>query len=229
MEYWLGTQLDLTTNVSTLSDDDIVKWAIETETFNQTHETDDSLMKMRVHFSIYNFTGEKRYAFTSTDNHVHINTAHDAVFLLGDFSKEYYWRSIRPYFIDREMELGDILWIDGFDEKGKIKLASSREVRELHNGSRLMVCGYPMTGIGDNSFTSTSGSIRRESKANSENLFFESNINHGYSGGPVLIKTSRGIAAAGVVSRVDSVSSGLYKWAVPVTEIKMKKGGVNNE
>ena len=229
VEYWLGTQLDLTTDVSTLSDDDIVKWAIETETYNQTHEPGDSLMIMRVHFSIYDFTGEKRYAFSSTDDHVHINTAHDAVFLLGDFSEEYYWRSIRPYFVEREMELGDILWIDGFDEKGKVKLASSEDVKKLHNGSRLMVCGYPMTGIGDNSFTSTSGSIRRESKANSENLFFESNINHGYSGGPVLIKTSGGIAAAGVVSRVDSVSSGLYKWAVPVTEIKLTKGGVNNE
>ena len=71
--------------------------------------------------------------------------------------------------------------------------------------------------------------MRRETKAKTENLFFESNINHGYSGGPVLVKTSGGIAAVGVVSRVDSVSSGLFKWAVPVTEIKLKKGGNDNE
>ena len=229
VEYWLGTQLDLTTDVSSLSDDDVVKWAIETETFNQTHETRDSLMIMRAYFSIYDFTGEKRHAFTSTDNNVHINTAHDAVFLLGDFSQEYYWRSIRPYFVDREMELGDILWIDGFEEKGKVRLATSEDVKKLHNGTRLMICGYPMTGIGDNKFTSTGGSIRRATQAKTENLFFESNINHGFSGGPVLIKTSGGIAAAGVVSRVDSVSSGLFKWAVPITEITQTKGGANNE
>lgn len=229
VEYWLGSQLDLTTDVGSLNDEDIVNWAIETETFNQTHDQEDSLMRLRVYFSIYDFMGEKRYAFTSTNDHVHINTAHDAVFLLGDFNEEYYWRSIRPYFVEREMELGDILWIDGFAEKGKVRLATDKEVKRLHNGSRLMICGYPMTGIGDNSFTSTGGIIRRETKAKTENLFFESNINHGYSGGPVLIKTSGGIAVAGVVSRVDSVSSGLYKWAVPVTEIKQTKGGTNDE
>lgn len=229
VEYWLGSKLDLTTDVGSLSNDDIIKWAIETETFNQTHEMSDSMMSLRVYFSICDFMGEKRYAFTSTDDNVHINTAHDAVFLLGDFSEEYYWRSIRPYFVDREMELGDILWIEGFNEKGKVRLATVEEMKELENGTRLMVCGYPMTGFGDNNFTSTGGSIRREARAKSENLFFESNINHGYSGGPVLVKTSSGIAAVGVVSRVDSVSSGLYKWAVPVTEIKQTKGGDRNE
>ena len=229
VEYWLGTQLDLTTDVQSLSNDDVVKWAIETETFNQTHAPDDSMMVMRVYFSIYDFMGEKRYRLTSTDGRVHINTAHDAVFLLGDFNEEYYWRSIRPYFVEREMELGDILWIDGFAEKGKVRLATSEDVKKLRNGTRLMVCGYPVTGIGNNTFTSTGGSIRREAKAKTENLFFESNINHGYSGGPVLIKTSGGIVAAGVVSRVDSVSSGLYKWAVPVTEIKLTEGGDDNE
>lgn len=229
VEYWLGTQLDLTTDASSLSNDDIVRWAIENETFNQTHETSDSLMTMRVYFSIYDFMGEKRYAFCSTDSQVHINTSHDAVFLLGDFNKEYYWRSIRPYFVEREMELGDILWIDGLDEKGKVCLASSEDLKKLRNGSRLMVCGYPLTGIGDNNFTSTGGVMRRKTKAKTENLFFESNINHGYSGGPVLVKTSSGIVAVGVVSRVDSVSSGLFKWAVPVTEIKLTKGGNDNE
>ena len=229
VEYWLGTQLDLTTNVSSLSEDDVVKWAIEAETFNQTHEIGDSMMIMRVYFSLYDFMGEKRYAFTSRDPQVHINTSHDAVFLLGDFNKEYYWRSIRPYFVEREMELGDILWINGLEEQGKVCLASNEDVKKLRNGSRLMVCGYPLTGIGDNNFTSTGGIIRREANAKTENLFFESNINHGYSGGPVLVKTSSGIVAVGVVSRVDSVSSGLFKWAVPVTEIKLKKGGNDNE
>ena len=58
---------------------------------------------------------------------------------------------------------------------------------------------------------------------NNENLFFESNINHGFSGGPVLMKSGSDVVAVGVVSRVDSVSNGLYKLAVPISELKRKK------
>ena len=55
-------------------------------------------------------------------------------------------------------------------------------------------------------------------------ILMEADINHGFSGAPVLKKTKDGIVAIGVVSKVDSTSGGLYKWAVPVTEIqKLKK------
>ena len=76
--------------------------------------------------------------------------------------------------------------------------------------------------------TFTEGTLRRNASAETENLFFESNINHGFSGGPVLTKSQGSIMAIGVVSRVDSVSSGLYKWAVPVTEI-LKQANENKE
>jgi len=228
VEYWLGTALDLTTRVSRLDDDDIVKWAIETETFNQTHEN-DSTMRLKVYFSVYDCIGEKKYAFCSTDSRVHINTAHDGIFMLADFDEQYYWRSIRPYFVERKMELGDILWIDGIADRGKVRLATDEEIAKLHNGSQLMICGYPMTGIADDHLTCTGGIIRRKVNHEAENLFFEGNINHGYSGGPVFIKTGNGIAAAGVVSRVDSVSSGLFKWAVPVSQIHHTQGGPSHE
>jgi hypothetical protein len=61
------------------------------------------------------------------------------------------------------------------------------------------------------------------------NLVFESNINHGFSGAPVFAKIGKEILAVGVVSRVDSVSSGLYKWAVPVTAMKKSKGEEDND
>ena len=78
--------------------------------------------------------------------------------------------------------------------------------------------------------TFTEGSIRRNAQTEAENLFFESNINHGFSGGPVLMKVGSDIVAIGVVSRVDSISNGLYKWAVPITEInREKKEGQNCE
>lgn len=222
VEYWIGENLDLTTKVADLPEDDIVRWAIEAETFNQCH-TPDSVMQLKVFFSLYDFMNNQKYAFCSTDSLVHINRERDGVFMLADFSQDYYWRSIRPYFTDRQMELGDILWIDSISEQGDIRLANKDELKEIKNGTKLMICGYPITGIGDKRMTSTEGTIRRSASAESENLFFESNINHGFSGGPVLMKSGTDVVAVGVVSRVDSISSGLYKWAVPVSEVKSEK------
>lgn len=221
VEYWIGTNFDLTTRVSDLDENDIVRWAIETETFNQSHER-DSIRQLQVFFSFYDFIGNKKYSFSSTDDHVHINKDKDGVFLLADFSQDYYWRSVRPYFKDREMELGDILWIDGLKE-GKVRVANKEQIQNVKNGTKLMICGYPMTGIGNKQMTFTEGTIRRHASAESENLFFESNINHGFSGGPVLMKDGNDVVVVGVVSRVDSISSGLYKWAVPITEVKSEE------
>lgn len=222
VEYWIGTNLDLTTKVADLDENDIVRWTIEAETFNQSHEN-DSVRQVQVFFSIFDFMGNKKYSFASTDNQVHINRDKDGVFMLADFSQDYYWRSVRPYFEDRQMELGDILWIDGLKERGMVEMANQEQIDNVKNGTKLMICGYPMTGIGDKQMTFTEGTIRRNASAESENLFFESNINHGFSGGPVLMKDGNDVVAIGVVSRVDSVSSGLYKWAVPVSEVKSKE------
>lgn len=222
VEYWIGTNLDLTTKVAALGEDDIVRWAIETETFNQLHDK-DSVRQLQVFFSLFDFMGNKKYSFTSTDKQVHMNKDKDGVFMLADFTQDYYWRSVRPYFKDRQMELGDILWIDGIKEEGKVSLAGPEQMQNVKNGTKLMICGYPMTGIGDKRMTFTEGTIRRNAQTDSENLFFESNINHGFSGGPVLMKAGSDIVAIGVVSRVDSISSGLYKWAVPISEVRGKK------
>jgi len=219
VEYWIGTNLDLTTKVLDLKEDDIVRWAIEVETFNQTHDL-DSAIQLQVFFSVFDFMGNQRYSFSSNNKQVHINNDKDGLFLLADFSQDYYWRSVQPYFNDRQMELGDILWVDGLSEQGKIKLASLDQIHNIKKGTKLMICGYPMTGICDIRMTFTEGTIRRNTLAESENLFFESNINHGFSGGPVLMKDGDEIVAVGVVSRVDSISGGLYKWAVPVSEVK---------
>ena len=221
VEYWIGTNLDLTTKVSSLDEDDIVRWAIETETFNQTHDRDSAMLQ--VFFSIFDFMGNKKYSFDTTNKRVHINKDNDGVFYIADFSQESYWRTIKPYFINRKMELGDILWIDGLPEEGKMKTANHSQMEKVKCGTKLMICGYPQTGIGDKRMISTEGTIRRRASANTENLFFESNINHGFSGGPVLMKDGNEVIVIGVVSRVDSVSSGLYKWAVPITEVRNKR------
>ena len=230
VEFWLGRNLNLTTKVSEMPEDDIVRWAVETETYNQHQpESSDTTMTLKVWFSLYNFLGEKKYSFSSTDPRVHINREYDGIFQLADFSEDYYWRSIRPYFTDKKMSMADILWIENIAERGRVKLAEENVTRGLKRGEKLMICGYPMTGNRDRSVVFESGSIKRDVSADVENIFFESNINHGFSGGPVLVKSGNNIVAVGVVSCVDSVSSGLFKWAVPVTEIREKKGGNADE
>ncbi len=228
VEYWIGASVDLTRKYKSLADDDIVKWAIETETFNQAQH-EDSTMQLRAFFSIYDFMGEQKFAFHSADPRVHINTAKDGIFLLADFNQDYYWRTIQPYFQDSQMEMGDVLWIDGFAEKGKIALASEQELQELPKGASLMVCGYPITNSNTRRVTYSEGTIKQDLHPEAENIVFEANINHGFSGGPVLTKTSDGIVAVGIVSRVDSISSGIFKRAVPSSVILNMKGGPDNE
>ena len=224
VEYWIGYNLDLTTKVDDMDDDDIVRWAIDTESFNHGNE-EDTVKMMRVHFSVYDFMGEKRSSFCSTDSCVHINREHDGVFMLADFNNEYYWRTVRPYFEDREMELGDILWISGIEGTGKIETLDDIKTNNIKRGTRIIICGFPMTGNGDKRAVFAEGTIMQDIDDSNKNIVFEGNINHGFSGGPLLMKTSDGIKAIGIVSRVDSVSSGIFKWAVPITEIGLKKGG----
>ena len=221
VEFWLGENLDLTTKVAGLSKDDVVRWAIETETFNQNHqELSDSVMQLKVYFSIYNFLGEKVCSLNSNDSRVHTNRENDGVFVMADFSCEYYWRSINPYFTDRKMALGDILWVEDFGEKGAIKIGDLKVLEKMKRGTRLMVCGYPMAMTNDLKVTMADGTIKQEVDVEKENLVFESNINHGFSGAPMFVRENGDVLAVGVVSRADSVSGGVFKWAVPITQIK---------
>ena len=224
VEYWLGENLDLTTEISRMPEDDVLRWAIETETFNQKHKINgDSIMQMNVYFSIYDSNNSMLKTYASTDSCVHINKDKDGVFLMADFENDYYWRSIRPYFKNRKMAMGDILWIDDATINGQVAIATAEEMSTITMGTKLMICGYPKTESGNKQMIPATGSIKSNLNPNTENLFFESNINHGYSGGPVLMKYRDNIVAIGVVSCVDSISSGLFKWAVPVSVMTNNK------
>lgn len=222
VEYWITKNIDLTTNINELPKDDIIRWAIETETFNQTHAPDSSKC-LRVFFTLYDFLGNRKCSYSSTDKTVKMRTERDGIYQLADFSNDYYWRSIRPCFVDRQMELDDILWIDSVGEGGKVRLANDSDLEQVQNGMPLVIFGYPMTDKGNKRIIFTEGTIRRSTSEDNTMLSFESNITHGFSGGPVLMKSGGDIVAIGVVSRVDSISSGIYKSAVPTTEILQQK------
>lgn len=223
IEYWIGKNLDLTTKVKNLPDDDIVKWALLSEKFMQERESEEVSQLLRVFFSIYEeqMPDEPIFSFCSTDSNVHINRYHDGILQLADFSDDYYWRSVRPYFSDLEMELGDIAYMD-VNIAGKIELADSVSISHLNQSSEVAVLGYPNNASGKK-VTFATGAVK-ENRADTLNrvnpdIQFEANITHGFSGGPVFIRLKDKIVVAGVVSKIDT-ETGIYKKAVPVTEIE---------
>lgn len=223
VEYWLADDFDLTTDVASLADNDIHRWAVLTETHNQEAEQSEPYL-LRVFCSVYapDSLTTPVFRFTSTDSNVHINRAHDGVLPLADLETCYYWRTLRPYFQNHQMELGDIMSVD-VERKGSIELADGDELTAMRQGRPVAFLGFPMTGDGELLQTPAKGSLRRDARMVTgapRSLSFEGSINHGFSGGPVFCRSKRGLVAIGVVSRVDSISSGIYKWGVPITEIQ---------
>lgn len=221
IEYWIGDDIDLRTKVSGMSDNDIRKWAILCEKYMQERENKDSSQQLRVFFSIYDYhmPDEPVYCFSSTDSCVHVNRSHDGILEFADFSENYYWRTIRPYFSNWEMELGDIVYID-VDQKGKIELADSAMIAQLNQSSVIAVLGFPNKSSGKE-VTYEAGRVienRFDTVKVNLDIQFEANITHGFSGGPIFICHDKKIYAAGVVSKIDT-DNGIYKKAVPVTEI----------
>ena len=225
VEYWIGENFDLTVDPENLEKDDIRRWAIEAESSKMACEDSVSYF-IKVFCSIYDFLGNKVSNFTSTDTDtIYINNEHDGIFQLANFEKEYYWRTIRPYFNDMSMSLGDIIIIKApeVDVKGAIKLGNKEDLKASVRGTNLVMCGFPVTEGNRSNVIFAKGVVKQDCN-DSTIILMEADINHGFSGAPVLKKTKNGIVAIGVVSKVDSTSGGLYKWAVPVTEIqKFKK------
>lgn len=223
IEYWIGDDIDLTTKVKNLPDDDIVKWAILSEKFMQERENEEVSQQLRVFYSVYEeqMPDEPIFSFSSTDSNVHINRYHDGILQLADFSDDYYWRTVRPYFSDLEMELGDIVYMD-VNIVGKIETADSASIAQLNQSSEVAVLGYPNNTSGKK-ISFESGSIKEDrtgtSDRNHPDLLFKATIFPGYSGGPVFIKANGKIVVAGVVSKIDS-DNGVLKKAVPITEIE---------
>ena len=230
IEFWLNRKISRITNVEGLNDDDIVKWAIKASTYMNCHEEQkDTVMALKTYCSVYNpdSLDSPLFVFHSMESRVHINRVHDIISTIPDYSGNYYWRSIIPRSNsnDREAELGDIAYID-VGEKGTIVLADSMRLSNIAEGTDIVFLGFPQNGIGDRTLMYEDGKITREVAKDgiSQNLYVKGEINPGFSGGPVMARINNKIVAIGVTSRVDSISNGVYKWVVPVSEIaEMRK------
>lgn len=228
IEFWLNRKISRVTNVAQLDDDDIIKKAIEADTYMFCRdEQNDTVMALKTYCSVYNpdSLDSPLFVFHSLESRVHINYAHDKFYPIPDPSGNYYWRTIIPRGNNREAELGDIAYID-VDEKGIVELADSSKISTISEGTPIVFLGFPQNGIGDRTLMYEDGNITREVAKNgiNQNLYVKGEINPGFSGGPVMARINNKIVAIGVTSRVDSISNGVYKWVVPVSEIaEMRK------
>ena len=223
IEYWLNRKINHITNVAQLDNDDIIKKAIEADTYMYCRdEQNDTVMALKTYCSVYNpdSLDSPLFVFHSLEPRVHINYAHDKFYPIPDPSGNYYWRTIIPRGNNREAELGDIAYID-VDEKGFVELADSARISTIFEGTPIVFMGFPQNGIGDRTLMYEDGNITREVAKDgiSQNLYVKGEINPGFSGGPVMARINDKIVSIGVTSRVDSISNGVYKWVVPVSEI----------
>lgn len=223
IEFWLNRKINRIINVEGLNDDDIVKWAIKASTYMNCHEEQkDTVMALKTYCSVYNpdSLDSPLFVFHSMEPRVHINYAHDKFYPIPDPSGNYYWRTIIPRGNNREAELGDIAYID-VDEKGIVELADSAKMSTISEGTPIVFLGFPQNGIGDRTLMYEDGNITREVSKDgiNQNLYVKGEINPGFSGGPVMARINDKIVVIGVTSRVDSISNGVYKWVVPITEI----------
>lgn len=215
IEYWMAQHVALDTQVMKLPEDDIVRWAVLTETARM----EGLNYSLRVFCSVYAQGNEQKpiFHFSSTDDSVHIHRVHDELIQLADFTDDYYWRTIQPYFQNHKMLLGDIAWVE-VSMTGNIKLATPSQMEELAQGDGIALIGYPEADDGNRRLSFAQGKLYQKIHSD-ECLLMDINVNHGFSGCPVFAKTRDGVVAVGVMSRADSISSGTYKWAVPITEI----------
>ena len=221
IEYWISEDIEDMPKTRELND--VKKWAVLSETFNYLKEEDvDSVQMLRVFFSIHTpgDNGRQVFSFKSTDPCVHINRSRDGRLEFGDYDNIYYWRSIQPSPYDLERELGDIVCID-VDTTGTIELADTTMIAELTQSSSIGILGLP-GNLANRTVKHALGHImenRNDSTVTpNPDIQFDANIIHGFSGGPVFIKANNRLVVAGVVSKIDT-ENGIYKKAVPVTEI----------
>ena len=225
IEFWLNTKISRIRHVAELPDDDIIKWAIEVETYMNSRDDDnDTTMAVKTYCSVYNpdSIDSPIFTFHSLESRVHINRSHVIITTVPDFSGDYYWRTIIPKNNDRQAELGDIAYID-VSEKGDIELADSAQISTIIEGTAIVFLGFPQNETRDWMLIYEDGNITREVAGGNinQNLYVRGEIIHGFSGGPVMARIGKKIVAIGVTSRVDSISNGVYKWVVPASEIEI--------
>ena len=216
IEPWLNDKNVLWSNLSISAYSVPVRWALEAETYNQTHAHDTIYRVVSKCTLAGGEDASNRLEETFLSSDFFIDTSRDEVVEVGSFSQVHYWRSITGRFALRDMMLGDIAYVK-VSRAGNIRLASAKLLSDLLvQGTSLIFMGYPEYQT--SGFEQSEGRLRRNFTPG-EMIVHSGELLHGYSGGPVLIASGNSVWAVGVISVLDN-SGGSRIYSVPVSELK---------
>ena len=204
-----------------------IKMALRAVTQEMTHD-DDTVWEMVSYCSVARLSSGNEVLFNVRSIDFFMDKERDQLVEYGDFSHQYFWRSIsaRPRRID--MMMGDIAFLH-VNAKGTIPLASGKEMREICSkpDHPIIIMGRPSTMVNNQKAVSAEAQIKQALSFNDEGypdtvIFHNGDIIPGFSGGPVLAKQGFRWRAVGVVSVTDK-HGGKHHYSVPVTEIYRNK------
>lgn len=196
------------------------KWAMMAETYNMMHrDTIRYAVISKCSFSCGE-KGKNNYGRTFWSSDFVYDDTKDDIIEKGDFTHEYYWRSLLRRREEHDMMLGDIAYVKN-GRAGKIALASEAMINQsLCIGAHLDFMGYP--DYQDIGLEQTHGELKLPYHQHNM-IAHDGNLNHGYSGGPVLMVVNGNVYAVGVISVIDRNGDG-RKYSVPVSERKRMGG-----
>ena len=236
IEPWLDFPKETTKYIIDASTPEHVMMALEAVTNNITR-VDSAKWKMVSYCSLLKPEINDSVWFHVTSEDFIFDDSRDHIVECGDYNHQYFWRSIkvRPHRTD--MMLGDIAFIPDTSsklhhQKGNIRLATKEEVRSLcHNPNRsLIIMGRMGNNAEDKQIQSPKASLKLQLTDShcidgypNTMIAHDGNINHGFSGGPVLTRKGlSGWCAIGAVSVIDNENDNWY-YSVPVSEIERMK------
>ncbi len=221
VEPWLNTAEAVGGSVDSIESLPVI-WAIQAETYNQTHECDTTY---RVFALCELFRGEKGtepWGPKIGSWQMCYDSSRDDIVDLGTFTEDRYWRSITRHNARTDMMLDDIACCR-VGEAGTIALALPEELpRLLPIGAEIYFMGYPDYNI--TGFEIKEGRVRLPYNEG-DVIAHDGGLYHGYSGGPTLVVDGDEVKAVGVISVTDN-TGGNRMYSVPVSELPaLKKGG----
>lgn len=199
------------------------QWALEAETYNQTHDNDTTYKVVSLCTLAQGENATEQHAKKWKSSDFIYDTTRDDIIDMGDFNHEYYWRSIRSKLSRNDMMFGDLAYIP-FVDKGVIVVSSEQDMKVLvEERKKLFFIGYPEYQFSGLEYSE--GIVKRNYHS-AEMIAHNGSLTHGYSGGPALSIKGDSIYAVGIISVIDS-RGGDRMYSVPIT--KRKEGGHENE
>ena len=217
IEPWLNYNLFLLARQDTSGLSRENKWALEAETYNQTHKNDTSYRLV----SKCSLRGANGYMGTYWSTDFAYNDTRDEIVEIGDFSKRYFIRNIIGRFNRSDMMLDDLAAMHLPSYRGTINIPSEEILNKvIVSESSLTFKGFPKRQV--SGIETAHGEILKDYEPG-QMISHNGGLEPGYSGGPALFVYEGKLYASGVISTFDRDSKQCI-YSVPITELKSIPG-----